>query len=105
MLPDNLAAVLPHRLRKWFDREAVDLLPKLAPHEEGVAAWLRGDTARFESLEKLLRARFDRRAELPLPSTELDIVLHSAAQKELVDVIHWLGELYGSALPGNEEGE
>lgn len=75
--------------------------------EWSVAVWLRGNDAAVKSLKSLFRARHDYRASLPVPSNSHDLAVSAGAQKELVDLMKWLDELYAAPVvnPADQEDE
>lgn len=78
---------------------------QLTQQEQAVAAWLRADKPKIESLEALLRSRIEDRALLPVPSNPDSSHIRVAQDHEDRMIISWLGELYQSPVAAlNAEG-
>lgn len=93
-------ADLRQRLTDWVRQVATTPPPPpaLGAEEQSVALWLRGDSARLNSLLALLNRRLVERARLPVSNTPNEAVQREAANAELHAVCVWLQSLYASSL-------
>ena len=80
--------------------------PRMTPEEAELANHLRGNTALFESLTRLLQTRIAGRANVPEPSDPLEAKSMLARDREIQWVLKELEALYHAPVnPAGESGE
>ena len=73
--------------------------------EKTAALWLRGNSLAMDTLQKLIEARHEARALLPVPGTPHELAVYEGRNREGRDIVALLTKIYHAPVEFGSEDE